>query len=818
MNNALKFIITIGLAEGRSLYDATRGEWRIGEERRNTEQYKHAVAVANQKVVEVYRIQSWEPVTMEDGQIRWMFSGILADENIRKKCIGKRSVNRPGHADPVVSIDLEELMESEIEKETFRLLHQFYQVILFGPPGTGKTYSAMRVLKKLLRESGAELQKRKGDTWDIVQFHPSYNYEDFVRGIRVKTENEQVVYDTANRVFGEMCERADENRDQKYVLIIDEINRANVSAVLGELIYALEYRNESVKTPYSVKGNPDDLDDLGNSDIQVPKNFFVIGTMNTADRTIGQIDYAVRRRFAFIHCPPQADVIENETARDFFERVDKLFVNENGEQSQYMSSDFDFADVQIGHSYFLAKNNTELYDKIVYQVIPVLREYVKDGVLHSNAGGVISGIEKDIISEIEKEAKDNIEGSGNEPGEGHFFFWEKDGKKSELLKRPRIARDIIAHYIEENPNSVSDIDDLRSKFGMSKKKGWEFIEDITKISDLKLYLTDESNLISLGSCKIAVSHKWSKIDSPRWDRFKKAAQELEYTIVGDNSENKSIKEQGSFPFVWEKDGNWGEFEAMGETARSIIAHYVRENPNSVSSIDDLRSVFRMDGELRNSVVDMRKNPKSHHYSTGEESQIPLSDGSQVAISFQWGSNPKKPKWRKFVEAAKNLGYLVHPCHFVSIGESKTRNWGDCKKYGFVCAGGPKSKEAMEKLKIGDPVFVRWGGEIPVSQKGFIAYGKVTKQARRIDEFRVKDGESEKLLAECQSVKGDGSYKEQHPIAFERAEGPDYAVGVEWQEILDEDKMIKDISWNQSLVRNQIKWEDFMKLCRVFNLK
>ena len=256
--------------------------------------------------------------------------------------------------------------------ELRELLKQFYQIILFGPPGTGKTYTAKEILEELLGVS--DVNDMQGKRWDIVQFHPSYNYENFVRGIQADTEKGNMVFNTVNRTFGDMCDIAQRDPGNSYALIIDEINRANVSAVLGELIYGLEYRGEKIKTPY-----------LG--DIVIPKNLYVIGTMNTADRTIGQIDYAVRRRFAFVHCPPDENIIYDGKAKKFFSRVDEIFL-------KYLSSDFDANDVRIGHSYFLATGK-ELGNKIIYQVVPILREYVKDGVLKKSAEEEINKIEED---------------------------------------------------------------------------------------------------------------------------------------------------------------------------------------------------------------------------------------------------------------------------------------------------------------------------------------------------------------------------------------------------------------------------------------
>ncbi|MGI9307255.1 MAG: McrB family protein [Gammaproteobacteria bacterium] len=319
-------------------------------------------------------------------------------------------------------------MTDKTTKQNIQLLRQFNQIVLYGPPGTGKTYTAKEIVAGLLDAPFSELQK--DGLCDIVQFHPSYNYEDFVRGVKVYTQDGNVSYKTENRTFGEMCERAQKDFKNNYALIIDEINRANVSAVLGELIYALEYRGEAVKTPY-----------LG--DITIPKNLFIIGTMNTADRTIGQIDYAVRRRFAFVECPPNEGIVKNATAQDFFRRVNAIF----GEE--HISADFDAADVRIGHSYFMAEG-ANLANKIIYQVIPILREYVKDGVLQQSA--------EDIIREIEEQAKKLLAGesqggdsSADEKTGKLYFYWEKDGRRN-FANAYKLAKEIVADFIKRNPS------------------------------------------------------------------------------------------------------------------------------------------------------------------------------------------------------------------------------------------------------------------------------------------------------------------------------------------------------------------------------
>jgi MoxR-like ATPase len=298
------------------------------------------------------------------------------------------------------------------------LLKQQGQVILCGPPGTSKTFTAQRLARKLIlgteddptnefptyRLHSTQVRRNSAGVWEIVQFHPSYTYEDFVRGIQARTLSGgdgrfYVSYEVVDRVFAEICRvaadgSADAHRTPRTTppaccLIIDEINRANLASVLGELIYALEYRDHPVETPYAL-AQP--WKHLSERQIKVPPNLYLIGTMNTADRSIGHLDYAVRRRFAFVHCPPDIEVVRRQThaARDvavrLFERVAQVFTRET------VSPEFSREDVQIGHTYFLVEQREgqdprdDLVRKFVYQVYPILREYVKDGILRPQDG------------------------------------------------------------------------------------------------------------------------------------------------------------------------------------------------------------------------------------------------------------------------------------------------------------------------------------------------------------------------------------------------------------------------------------------------
>lgn len=176
---------------------------------------------------------------------------------------------------------------------------------------------------------------------------------------------------------------------KNYVLVIDEINRANLPSVLGELIYALEYREEEVESIYEVKGS---------RKIILPPNLYIIGTMNTADRSVGHIDYAIRRRFAFVDVLPNKEVVHPKAER-LFKSVSELFIKDYDnldwakpqlEKSDFLIGDFRPEDVWIGHSYFISTKDDneakeELKLKLEYEIKPLLKEYIKDGILTEDA-------------------------------------------------------------------------------------------------------------------------------------------------------------------------------------------------------------------------------------------------------------------------------------------------------------------------------------------------------------------------------------------------------------------------------------------------
>ncbi len=217
---------------------------------------------------------------------RTPFALAVGEENADYE-IGEKSMTSPL---PYTFTDLanDTLLDEATLKQWLRAIKRKRQIILYGPPGTGKTYLAERLARHLvLARSGVQ---------DLVQFHPSYNYEDFIEGLRPQVdERGQLRYEMVAGRFVQFCELAEET-DAPCVLIIDEINRANLSTVFGELMYLLEYREQTVTLSSGRR-------------FSIPANVILIGTMNTADRSVALVDHALRRRFAFLHVRPNFEVL-----------------------------------------------------------------------------------------------------------------------------------------------------------------------------------------------------------------------------------------------------------------------------------------------------------------------------------------------------------------------------------------------------------------------------------------------------------------------------------------------------------------------------
>ena len=173
------------------------------------------------------------------------------------------------------------------------LLYDKRQVIFQGPPGTGKTYVAQALANCL---AGSD------DRVTLVQFHPSYAYEDFVRGFRPTLKDGLAGFELQDGPLLRVAEKAQNNKDSKQFLIIDEINRGNLAKLFGELYFLLEYRDKKIRMQYQKEGEPD---------FSLPPNLYIIGTMNTADRSIALVDLALRRRFYFVEFHPDVEPVKS---------------------------------------------------------------------------------------------------------------------------------------------------------------------------------------------------------------------------------------------------------------------------------------------------------------------------------------------------------------------------------------------------------------------------------------------------------------------------------------------------------------------------
>ncbi len=303
-------------------------------------------------------------------------------------------------------------------------------VILWGPPGTGKTYESEEVVKELLKInvdeniedylfSNNEINDK--GYYEIIQFHPNYTYQDFIGGIAPslgnKTTSDTISYELREGIFKRFCdkaneiyekERENEENKTKFIFIIDEINRAELSAVFGELLYALEYRGKSINLPYFGK-------------FTIPSNVYIIGTMNNVDKSLVTFDLALRRRFGFFKLMPKLEVInevlgekvEKESLNLYYEKCINL--NNSIKDTLDLGEDY-----QIGQAYFLKIKDFLKYEDIekveklddenkliitsfeleklwVYNIEPLLEEYLGMGMDQKELKEKLELLQKEFV-------------------------------------------------------------------------------------------------------------------------------------------------------------------------------------------------------------------------------------------------------------------------------------------------------------------------------------------------------------------------------------------------------------------------------------
>lgn len=235
--------------------------------------------------------------------------------------------------------------ESHLTADSLReintLLNDKRQVIFQGPPGTGKTFIAQAL---------AECLAGSAERVTLVQFHPSYSYEDFVRGFRPTLKDDQPGFDLQDGPLLRAAEKARTDAkvkpEVKHFLIVDEINRGNLAKIFGELYFLLEYRDKSIRMQYQKEGE---------EDFSLPNNLYIIGTMNTADRSIALVDLALRRRFYFVEFHPDEEPVKGVLHKWLKENApDMVWVAKVVERAnEKLKSDRHAA---IGPSYFIKEN------------------------------------------------------------------------------------------------------------------------------------------------------------------------------------------------------------------------------------------------------------------------------------------------------------------------------------------------------------------------------------------------------------------------------------------------------------------------------
>ena len=239
-------------------------------------------------------------------------------------------------------------------EEIETLLVDKLQVIFQGPPGTGKTFVAQKLARHL---AGSE------DRVTLVQFHPSYSYEDLVQGFRPTLENGQPGFTLRDGPLRKAADRARQESQTKHFLVIDEINRGNLARVFGELYFLPEYRDSEMDLQYS------------DEPFSLPDNLYIIGTMNTADRSIALVDLALRRRFYFVEFHPDNGPIKH---------VLRNWLSANAPGMEWVADVVDAANgklrddrhAAIGPSYFMKPDLDETAVKRIWKhsVLPYIEE------------------------------------------------------------------------------------------------------------------------------------------------------------------------------------------------------------------------------------------------------------------------------------------------------------------------------------------------------------------------------------------------------------------------------------------------------------
>ena len=321
--------------------------------------YKHALEFLDKFVEEAQaRRLDWPRNLLEAQSVVYMLRK-NDPKNLRSVRIVPAVDETDPDFDPLPKVRLQRLADELLVERTFlgrieKLLADKRQVVFQGPPGTGKTYVARKLAECL---AGSEERVR------LVQFHPSYAYEDFVQGFRPVLDGQPGFELTGGPLLA-AAEQARAEPDKRHFLVIDEINRGNLSKVFGELYFLLEYRNEQMSLQYSAKP------------FSLPDNLYLIGTMNTADRSIALVDLALRRRFHFVEFHPDKPPVAGLLAR---------WLAKHAAEWSWLAAAVDRANEKlsdrqaaIGPSYFMKRNLDDEMVRLIWEhnVLPYVEEHL----------------------------------------------------------------------------------------------------------------------------------------------------------------------------------------------------------------------------------------------------------------------------------------------------------------------------------------------------------------------------------------------------------------------------------------------------------
>lgn len=354
------------------------------------------------------------------GVLRQTVHYVSSDENYTRKALLNFTFNDIAQDYSVCEeqyVDENEAVavEVEVSQEIVRMprtnkTHPL-NCILFGAPGTGKTYATAEYALAVIENREVDLSKKTVDERKMVMdnynaylkkgqivfttFHQSYGYEDFIQGMRPDPNSDKLSFLYADGVFKKIADEARADLENNYVIIIDEINRANISKVFGELITLIEDDKREGEVNAIKVALP------SGDKFSVPNNLYIIGTMNSADKSISLIDTALRRRFDFVEVIPRAEFIENAILRNIMKKLNENLVGE-----------LDSTDLLIGHSYFMGKTEADICNIMNRNIIPLLYEYFYDNskkvkaLVESVISGLDVSIKKEAMGRIRLEKQD----------------------------------------------------------------------------------------------------------------------------------------------------------------------------------------------------------------------------------------------------------------------------------------------------------------------------------------------------------------------------------------------------------------------------